>query len=186
MRYMLIIILFATIFSSCSKEETEEPCTPGDVYYELFPCLNSFMYEAGSYWIYQDTSSLQIDSIFASSWSNDVIYIGGTVCGVPEQREEIWINYQSSVKGNYTAHLRGQIITTNSQTIAPCVSTAVDSINIGGTLFYNVLEISTGGTFKGYYKEPMGFIRKIEYNPPIDTTTYDLINHQVTLFPNPF
>lgn len=191
-RFSIIFIVLTLL--SCSKEkdeENDEPCSQTDFYYELTSCLNGFMYETGSYWVYQDTSSLQLDSIIVTSWSNRVRFLGGTVCGVAEQAEEIKLNYQSSLKGVYTLLLQGGEIILNNQILPVCyLASKIDSIDISGTLYYDVMEISnvnsTGVSFKGYYKEPIGFIRKIEYNSPIDTVTYDLIRYQVSLFSNPF
>lgn len=190
-RFSIIFVVLTLL--SCSKEkdeENDEPCSQTDFYYEIESCLNGFMYETGSYWVYQDTSSLQLDSIIVTSRSNKARFLGGTVCGVPEQAEEIMLTYQSSLKGIYTLLLQGGGIILNNQILPVCyLASKIDSIDISGTLYYDVVEISnlnSGGSFKGYYKEPIGFIRKIEYNSPIDTVTYDLIRYQVSLFSNPF
>jgi len=192
MKYLTIILVVITCLSCSKDDESQNVPQPCDTERldKIDACLQNYFFEVGSQWVYQDTSNSQIDSVQVISWYNGPWWVNGA-SNCPYQLERITINYNSSLNGLYADERMGNIISQkvngNFRLRYTCGSTQINSILISNTTYTNVTEFFPYD-YSGiiYYKEGVGVIRKVRFNPPIDTTTFDLISHQVTLFPNPF
>ena len=159
----------------------------------LQSCFEGYLFDVNSYWIYQDTTTLQLDSVYVWNWDT----ISGANPAYCIVQNHCWI-YLSNYKrmGLYSAApsegydgcfqvggWEGGGVNFCDFCSNPVV---IDSIQVNGVMYYDVIEIedSYNNNFF-YYKENIGLLREVNiYNN--DTTTRDLINYQVTLFPNPF
>ena len=185
MKYILIFFVIITCLS-CSKDDD---CGENTGSTDAIPtCLYNYIFNTGSYWVYKDTNTTLIDSTYVTSvdynWSSGKS--GSGSCGVHiSTTETIDTEYNSNVRSTF----RESIIVSSINTIYGqyflCGITPKDSIVLSTGTYYNVLDINYLDSVRLFYKEGVGVIRRVEYNPPVDTTTYDLINYQVSLFPVP-
>jgi hypothetical protein len=84
--WLAAVILFA--FAACKKSSTTQ-------IYTIDPGLKSgFAFKAGSYWIYKDSVSGEIDSVYVSGYSDN--YAGMGCVPEPNVKYE-WVNYHMTV-----------------------------------------------------------------------------------------
>lgn len=180
----LTIFLIVISFLSCKKEDCAENTSSTEA---ITSCLHNYIFDTGSYWIYKNTTTLSLDSTFITNVENEWTSsknISGA-CGTHiTTGQTINTSYNSSLRNSYNESIKGSNTSTPYGELFLCNANTVDSIVTTTDTYYNVLDISLGSV-RLFYKESIGVIRRVEYNPPIDTSTYDLINHQVNLFQLP-
>jgi len=183
---LILLCSLSLLTFSCSKED-ETDCNPGGTTHVLSTCLESYFFGNGSYWVYQDTSSLQIDSTYIVSWEHGWEYNkAGSGCQPTTSVEEITFDYKSNLRGLYQEIMLLDYIsengTFNSKQMA-CSNETLDSLVVNNVVYYNVIK---GGTSSSdlYYKKSIGIIRRVEYENN-SSTTYDLINYNVNFFTTP-
>jgi len=174
-------------FYSCSKKQQDECIS--EKFTKTPTCLYDFLFEENSYWIYQDTTTMEIDSVWVSSWKYTKAMYPESVTGSNydiddgadwfcHYIDEYIINYSRSSLNSLrpsVEHIHGyQYLTYYGK--SPCEN-IIDSLTTRETTYYNVGEIlSTNRSF--WFKPDIGIIR-ITYK---DSATFDLINHNVNLF----
>jgi hypothetical protein len=192
MKHLLIISLIALACFSCSKKEVPEP-TGCQEYSDdgLESCFHGYLFDVNSYWIYQDTSTLQLDSVYVVNWD--------TVSG-PSPNYCVILNHCRIYLSNYKriglfsgipneglsgSFQYGQYEGGGATNYNFCFTPElVDSIQVSGITYYSVVEV-TSGNFSYYFKENIGLLREV-YTWNNDTTVNDLINYQVIIFSDPF
>ena len=151
------------------------------------------MFDVESFWIYQDTTSLLYDTTTVISYESNVgSFISGPVeCSWLGSYERIDINFKNSSKGTFSKTLRSGTFGSDDDPSSwySCKLTTLDSLVVNSTTYYNVkIHEARHDSIQQdtYWVDAIGAIRFVTYNPPTDTQTRDLINHEIKLFPNPF
>ena len=144
--------------------------------------------------MYQDTKTFQIDSTYLFDAVSQVFSHSG---GGESCKEHVWIyqGYESTLRGQYWEVVKGDRIGEGWQFYEKftCNATKIDSLIVSNITYFDVIklnliksetisELSYWIRADLYYKEGIGVIRREIFNPPIDTNTFDLIRHDVTLF----
>jgi len=95
----LFIIIVTFICLSCSKEkENEDDCTSSTITDNIDGCLSGYLFDNNSYWVYQDTATLQLDSNYVINWSHEweAGKSGSGGCATLYNVEHVSINYNST------------------------------------------------------------------------------------------
>jgi hypothetical protein len=109
---VVLIFLFCLILFSCKKKEEASTYTIG----YLLPELRPYMFNVGSYWVYENDSSFVLDSITVSSIRHDFIYStpSGPGMGSPGKSEFYRMNLNDFMTfDNYTDFIWYGIIARN-------------------------------------------------------------------------
>lgn len=190
MRFLLFLsFIFLLGSSSCNKKEA---CQDTVTYSYLAYCLAPYLFNDNSQWIYQNTSSLAYDTTRVIDWVHEYKSFANPVldCYDYYEVEVITINYQSTLRDDFKEELYGNIISpTPSFTDATyeCSEiTIIDSVFVDSTMYYDVAVYTNNSdeVISYYRKDGIGIIRWIEYSAS-DSTVYDLIDHNVSLFEKP-
>ena len=170
-------MLVSIVMFSCSKEDVVSFSK-----LEMSTCLNPYLFNTGSYWIYQDTASLQIDTTYVVSWQKTIYNgLGVGPDGGDGYREEITINYESTRRGSYSEFLQEDKIWDRNVTYFKCGSAVRDKLVILSGTYFNVVEVNTDDNRTFFYRESVGPIRIIDQEG-----VFDLVYHQVGFIQNPF
>ena len=190
MKYLFIFLITISVLS-CSKEDE---CSSSSSTTDLDPCLSGFLFDKGSFWVYQDTNTFLLDSTYVENWNNEFESrkSGPGSCAHFFNRDLVNFSYYSTRRDSFSRTLYGSYINITASSgyddrIYACNEIVpLDSIVLLNSTVYNVVKISTlDSLITLFYKSGVGVIRRVEYNPPIDTLTYDLIDYQVSLFQLP-
>ena len=190
MRFPLLISIVVLVFTSCKKEE---PCSSkvSGLQQPVHTCLSPVMFDKGSEWVYQDTSSSAQENVSVSSWNGESSK--DHKCG--SYSAFLYIHYSSSKYGNYTEKYHKEDIFENDSgnLIYSCQGAEIlDSLVVLGTTYYQVkkvTDISYSYTFPDkelYWADSIGIVRKVFYDEMGNTTTYDLQSYQVNMLSYPF
>jgi hypothetical protein len=186
------LFLIIIICISCSKDK--EPCPDGSNYGKLPSCVDGYFFDHNNYWVYQETSTLQLDSVYVTNRNFSQFY---HQCWVTENYTlDMQSSIQGSIQQSFNAEGKGVKMTITGghvfydyfcQPDAPNFvaqtprSFTIDSLIVNGITYYDVVE-ARGANTVFYFKANIGLIRRV--GVPIGTT-YDLINYQVNMIERP-
>jgi hypothetical protein len=185
MKNMIFISIICFGLVSCYKDE--EPCnsTHTDVSIDL--CLQSYFFDSGSSWTYQDTLTLQTNTTTMNSWSHEYVNSkSGPGCANTSTLEQYSLNYYNSLRGSYTQEYIASSIDINGSGESKLLcSSNLDSLIVNGITYYNVLRADfppnafhPQDSYTLFFKDSIGVIRRVENS----TTVYNLISYNVTYF----
>jgi len=193
MKQIIYILVIITCLSCSKKEVPEAYCQEGHINSALPTCFEGFLFDTSSYWTYLNTPSLQLDSVYVTSWDT-VSYSISTNCAIENICFINLSNYKKISLSNAGADDRydgcfqyGPGEGGGKSICNFCSSSIViDSIQVNSVMYYDVIEFEDSYNNKTYYyKENIGLLKET-YVWNNDTTSRELVNYQVTLFPNPF
>ena len=176
------------ILASCRKKDT---CDEDSSYHELNPCLHSFIFDTGSYWIYKNSLNTNMDSVFVEKCEFEVIGYknGGSGCQPTTAFESINTEFNSTINGLFTTFMHydmvkpGQDLEYENRLFDCSNMESLDSLELQNQTFYNILKIETiNPNAKLFYKEDVGLIRKIVFDSIQDSIVFDLIEYQTVAF----
>ena len=189
MKKITTLIFISILIYSCSKETRDSiECD----YMEDRPidtCMNSLKFNVGSFWVYKDTASLQIDSTYISSINHEwKSYPYSPDCPNDDFLvEEFSISYKSNLRGNLNELIADASIYDPNRYIAKVgmykkyycyTATLMDSIIVNNTTYYDI-NIYNGSDVTYYYKEGIGLIRWVKNNT---SQTFDLVNYYAVVY----
>ena len=189
------------VFFACKKKEDapkENHC------YEVSKKLESYFFDIGSYWIYKNTKTEQIDSTYVLNWVKNKIIIGpgGPGEGSSGEQEFFELTFGSSMTPQFKEQLvfdfiskqtyYGGLLYVASRAVGDERNNAKildihDSLLIGNKMYTEVVEMKIVKDnyvpieMNLFYKDSIGLLKKVLFEQN-DTTTYELINHNVSFF----
>lgn len=190
-RNWAFILAFFTLFS-CAKDD-EEVCpskTPG--YGDVSVCLSGFLFDVGSYWIYEHTNTQEIDSTYVSVQSANTYNSHGgpgNRCG-SSYTDYVSVLYKSSRREQMSNVMMWNEVNdtgpgTTGHNFFRCSTPPLDSMIVANVTYYNVIPAKTRDNGDLYYKNKIGVIRMVEYDSLGTADTFDLVRHEVQLFDLP-
>lgn len=160
---------------NCSKEEYIEPIATDEDFIYLDSCIHSYLFNPGSYWIYEDSLTFYRDSLYLKSVKDSTAGYG-TVEVVKQE-------YFHSQEGNFEYQLFRNRISKNSigNLVYKCDETEhIDTLTSPFITFYNVKRYYSSYYNQNiYYKEGVGIVRAEKFNPPIDTGVTYLVSYNL-------
>jgi hypothetical protein len=185
---LYILILLIGFQSSCKKQE---PCDADYYLYEIEPCLYTFMFDTGSYWIYNNSLNGSLDSVYIEKCEFIIkSYKSGPGCGQSIGTFEfVNSDFISTLNGSFTTSMYKNKI--DPEQLSPYQNRLfdcdqmelVDSLELPNNTFYNILKMETiNPSAELFYKEDVGLIRKILFDSIQDSIVFDLIEYQTVSF----
>jgi hypothetical protein len=213
LKVLCCLCCLVTLFTACKKDDEPRPPCPQPAFRKIGPALKDYLFDTGSWWIYQNEldstyDTLTMRSFIATTYSDAVI--GGTGnqtggCPSTTYEGEMFISMYlgTGYHEEFTEYIRNDIITrggpytghvffpgTAGQSSTTAHIEAVhDSLVIGGHTFYHVTQVRLSGTNEPwwptrlFYAPNVGVIRK-EFDYPASTVPFmNLVDWQVTMYP---
>ena len=198
---LLLCILICVSFLACEKEVERRETRSFKAYVDIKDCIYEQFFDNTSYWVYRNVVNNEIHEVEISSWEyydrdkHDVA-IGGS--SSHHVLETIQLNFVSSLEGVITAYISGgnycfseiiyleEIITCNTLEGEPSnyysnSLSLIDSIEINGNSYYNVVRCENEGEYIIYTIPGIGIIKKEILDGP-NEGVYELIDYEVSLF----
>ena len=198
---ILLFIVLLIFLNACSKEKEQDSAVHES---KISASLYPFLFKKDSYWIYENQSSRQLDSVVVMSLCRDKFTNGPTSPGQgPNGQTEFFnINYESSVFGNYDEQLVGYIISKGSiyggyiylssyklgdETKNAKLTNIYDSLSVNGILYSRVVKMENSKDqflptdMNLYYVDSIGVIKKELLVNDTITETWNLLRYSVYL-----
>jgi hypothetical protein len=107
-------LILSTLIISCVEENEpdEEVFINNYFHHKISKNLYPYLFDPGSYWLYNTSENDLIDSIYLDTFKIDTLYIGPSEPGQGPLGEEQYyeLTYQSSLSGEYKEYLFGYVI----------------------------------------------------------------------------
>jgi hypothetical protein len=201
---LLLIILFIIAVSSC-KKDTEIKTKPFN-HSKLNSSLYPFLFDVGSYWIYRDTSSNQIDSTILANISKSTFLMSPSAPGEGPQGDVEYfnINYFSFLNNeSYDEQLLGYVISRGlynggftllsskkigDKSLNAEIINVFDSLKIEGNTYKKVVKMKItkdsyiDNNYNFYYVDSIGVIRKETTINDSIIKTWNLLRCKINMF----
>jgi hypothetical protein len=148
------------------------------------------VFQVGTYWVYRNDSTLQVDSIAVESTNRDTVSIN-TNCGI-EFRERSNVYFSSNFLGvSYSLESQSDQVLLSSSisdgaeifyTWQNASNHLLDSLETGGTIYYDIFIGSNqyGGPITDYLSaRHFGIIKKLIYPASGDVESWSLIRSHI-------
>ena len=198
--YIILLFTFFIIIS-CNKDE-DSSSSYG--YYKISESLYPLVFDIGSYWIYEDTDNLLVDSIIIVDLEIGT-YVMVSTSGQGATGEEQFFNltYSSTIFGQYEEQIIGGIISrglvyggyiyisghnVGVEVNNARISAIYDSLVIKNVIYRNVvkMEISQDryidSDMNFYYVDSIGVIKKEIFEDDAITETWELLRFDTQLY----
>lgn len=189
--YLLLLALFCCF--SCTREEEGIDCPTREPLSTVEDCLKPFLFETGSYWVYQDSQTLEEDSTYVTGHDLKVEFDFNQRDPCPGQVKYIGITFESTRRETYRSYLHNSTMTdwkefpfsSNARVLLECSGSPVSSLEVNNVLYNTVFQSDTIDSINYYMVGGLGIIRIEDFSDTTDTAVYDLIRHEVQLFEAP-
>jgi hypothetical protein len=161
---ILLLVIASTMFFSCKKDQKMTSCTDMPVE-KITPEISNFKFKTGTYWVYVDPVSLQIDTMKVENTSETLV--GNSKCD--NQKHEYYtfsVNKKYGLTSSFhdTYSLRGNGLMLNQTTelgnnyVFLTTSPKMDSLFIYDR-YYKSVVVANLGTTKLYYNTTYGLLK---------------------------
>jgi hypothetical protein len=196
---LLYFLLIPVFIISCNNKDEEEPI----LHYKICECMYPYIFDAGSYWVYESANTNILDSIVVGSLSEETYYIPHTTPGQGSNGiiDYVLINYFSSAEGIYSENvfadeisrgfLEGGFVFLSSDpgqgVQNAIVEGIVDSLLIENEVYRNVRVMKIfkdhyiSEDCKFYYVDSVGVVRKEILTGDSVSFTWNLLRFSTTL-----
>lgn len=201
---IVLVLLIVSVFSSCKKED--ETTSSSYTYYKIKQSLYPFLFDYGSFWIYKDTITGNIDSISLTSITKHNVTIKPIVPTQGPQGEQEYFNIQylsfpsnqiieEQLMSDFISRglINGGFTLLSSKTkgdkrLNAEITEILNSLKVEETTYYNVvkMKISKDNYIKNYcfyyYVDSIGIIKKeITSNNKVVNTS-NLMRYKTNLY----
>jgi len=200
MKKILLILIIISFFSCSKDEEKETPQPVGTISSSLHP----FLFKKGSYWIFKNQNTGQLDSVVVNSISKNIFTVGPSHPGQGSQGQEEYynINYLSTINGSYDEQLIGYVISKGlfsggyvylsnhkigEESLNAKLTNIYDSLSIESNLYQNVVKMENSkdsyltSDLNLYYVDSIGLVKKEIISNDSIIDTWNLLRYSVNL-----
>lgn len=201
---IILLLIIISVFSSCKKED--ETTSNPYVYYKIKQSLHPFLFDYGSYWIYKDTITGNMDSISLISITKNNVSIKPSVPRQGPQGEHEYFNIQylsfpsnqiieeqlmsdfisrGLINGGFTllsSKMKGD------KRLNAEITEILNSLKVEETTYYNVVKMKISKDYYinndcfYYYVDSIGIIKKeITSNNKV-VNTLNLLRYKTNLY----
>jgi len=203
-RIIFTVLSFTILFSTCNKDEDDS----NTLYHgKINSKLRSFLFDIGSYWIYKDSITSNLDSTVVMSITKDVfaLFPKEPGQGSPGDEEYFKINYSSYPASiSYSEEIIASLISRGyiyggvtyiaSNNVGSTILNAklekvIDSINIEGLQYHNVIKMRIeadeyfNSNYNFYYVDSIGIIRKEKMINETISDSWNLLRYSTSIKP---
>ena len=199
MKNYCVFFLVVSIFISCSEENE----SGGITYYKINESLFPFLFDQGSYWIYQNTNDNSIiDSVVLISLleEEETQMIGK---GYLSKDQVFHLTYQSSKNGTFSEYLIGYVIAKESVNAGfiylssrkigdssrnASIKNIHGELQINGMAFKDVVEMDIekaeyiSDEMNLFYADSVGLVKKQIKNGNNITEDWELLRYEVHFY----
>ena len=201
MKKVVLILITISLFS-CSKDANFD--TTSHLVSSISSSLYPFLFKKGSYWVYENQNTGQLDSVVVNSVTKDTVSLSplGPGQGARGEEEYYNINYWSSVNGSYDEQLVGYVISKGlvsggylylsshkigDESLNAKLTAIYDTLTIEDNLYRNVVKMEDSKDLylstdmNLYYVDSVGLVKKEIISNDTIVETWNLIRYSVSL-----
>ncbi len=212
MKNLLIILLCFVYLESCKKDREESNTNSTYTPYQesnhskINPTLYPYLFNTGSYWIYKDSASLNLDSIALTGLLRTSVPVppsnpNQTNLGDLEYFDVTY--FSSNISSSYHEQLFSNTISRylyyggfvfisskriNDHLYNAVIADVIDSINVENVVYRNVTKMKVSqdsyinGNFYFYYADSVGVIKKDSLVNDTVVQTWNLLRKNTSIY----